>query len=309
MKSFANWVMKGRMQAVIAALLFAAFGLVLTPLMLFSSAVIILTVLRQGWLEGTLVIVASLAVFGLGALMSAMPAGMLLVGLMVWLPAALLGGVLGMTGSLRITIEVAALLAAGIVVLQYGLVGDPAAFWAAGLNDVLQRIDPEALSASSAAQLQQSVELVAGWMAGGVAAVWLLGSIASLVLARHWSALIDQPGAFGAEFRRLRFGRWALLIVPLLLIVGVLASGGEPTLIGQLYLVGMLLFMVQGISLVHGLVTDFGASRAWLIGMYLLLFLLAPQAVPLLAVAGYVDGWLDFRGRAQRRRSNGADDN
>ncbi len=306
MKAFANWVMKGRMEAVIAALLFAAFGLLLTPLMLLSSAVIMLTVLRQGWLEGALVIFASLAVFGLGALMFAMPAGMLLVGLMIWLPAALLGGVLGSTGSLRLAIEVSAMLAAGIVMLQYGLLGDPAAFWASGLNDLLQQVDTGDLPAD---QVKGTVELMAGWMPGGVAAAWLLGCVASLVLARYWSALIDRPGAFGSEFRRLRFGRWALLVVPVLLIVGVLLSGGEPTLIGQLYLVGMLLFMVQGISLVHGLVTDSGASAAWLVGMYLVLFLLAPQGIPLLAIAGYLDGWLDFRGRARGRRSNGADDN
>jgi len=307
MKAFAKWVMKGRMQAVVALTLFTVLGIALTPLMLLSAAVVMLTVLRQGWREGALVLgAAALAITALGALLFQMPLGILLVGLMIWLPAALLGGVLGQTGSLRLAIEVAAVLAAGVVLLQYLWLGDPAAYWAAGLNDLLEQVDPEAMAAT---QVRARIELAAGWMAGGVAAAWLIGCVASLVMARHWSALIEGSGAFGAEFRRLRFGRWALLVVPVLLIVGVLASGGEPTLIGQLYLVGMLLFVVQGISLVHGLVADFGASTGWLVGMYVLLFLLAPQGVPFVATAGYVDGWVDFRGRARRRRANGADDN
>ena len=85
-------------------------------------------------------------------------------------------------------------------------------------------------------------------------------------------------------------------------------TGGEPSLIGQLYLVGMVLFMIQGVSVAHGLVAEFGASSAWLVGLYLLLILVAPQGATMVALAGYADGWLDFRARARARRS-GTDDN
>ena len=52
MKAFASWVMKGRMQAVIATTVLALLALLVTPLGLASAAVIMLTVLRQGWQEG-----------------------------------------------------------------------------------------------------------------------------------------------------------------------------------------------------------------------------------------------------------------
>ena len=109
MKAFANWVMKGRMQAVIAATVLAVLGLLVTPLALFSAAVVVLTVLRQGWREGVLVVGSSLlAIGGLGGLLFQMPVATVLIGVVLWVPAAVLGGVMGRSGSLRIAIEVAA---------------------------------------------------------------------------------------------------------------------------------------------------------------------------------------------------------
>lgn len=306
MKAFANWLMKGRMQAVIAATVLAILALLVTPLALVSAAVISLTVLRQGWREGVLVLVSALlAIAGLGGLLFQMPIATVLIGVMLWVPAAVLGGIMGRTGSLRLAIEAAAIGAALIVLLQYMWLADPAAFWADALNEFLaRRVDQATLDASNASQL---IGLMSGWMAGGVAATWLMGSVASLALARYWAALLDRPGAFGAEFRQLRFGRWLLLLVPVLLVVGVLMTGGQPSLIGQLYLVGMVVFLIQGISVAHGLVAEFGGSPAWLVGLYLLLVFVAPQGATVVALAGYADGWLNFRARARARRSGTGD--
>lgn len=306
MKTFANWVMKGRMQAVIVATVLAMLALLITPLGLISAGVISLAVLRQGWKEGALVLgSALLAITGLGGLLFQMPVATLLIGAMLWVPAAVLGGVMGRTGSLRLAIEAAAIMAAGVVLVQYLMLANPAAFWADALNEFLvQRVDEETLAASNAEQL---VEIIAGWMAGAVAATWLLGSVVSLMLARYWSSLIDRPGAFGEEFRQLRFGRWLLWLVPVLLVVGVLLTGGEPSLIGQLYLIGMVVFLIQGLSVAHGLVAVYGASPAWLVAIYMLLVFVAPQGATMVSLVGYTDGWLDFRARARARRSGTGD--
>jgi hypothetical protein len=102
-KAFASWVMKGRMQAVIAATVLAVLALLVTPLGLVSAAVIALTVMRQGWKEGALVLgSALLAIAGLGGLLFQMPIATVLMGLALWAPAALLGGIMGQTGSLQL---------------------------------------------------------------------------------------------------------------------------------------------------------------------------------------------------------------
>lgn len=306
MKAFASWVMKGRMQAVIATTVLALLALLVTPLGLVSAAVVVLTVLRQDWKESVLVMgSALLAIAGLGGLLFQMPVATVLIGLVLWAPAALIGGVMRRTGSLRLGIEAAAIAAAVVVLLQYGLLADPAAFWADALNEFLaRRLDEETLAAANADQL---IAMMAGWMAGGVAATWFLGAVASLLLARYWASLLDRPGAFGEEFRQLRFGRWLLFLVPVLLLVGVVLTGGEPSLIGQLYLVGMVLYLIQGVSVGHGLVAEFGASPAWLLGLYLLLIFVAPHGATMVALAGYADGWLNFRARARARRSGTGD--
>ena len=213
---------------------------------------------------------------------------------------------MGRTGTFRLAIEAAAVVSSVLVLLQYLLLADPAAFWADALNEFLaRRLDEEMLVASDAGKF---VGLLAGWMAGGVAATWFLGSVASLMLARYWASLLDRPGAFGEEFRQLRFGRWLLLLVPLLLLVGVILTGGEPSLVGQLYLIGMMVFLIQGLSVAHGLVAVLGGSPAWLVGLYLLLVFVAPQGVTMVALVGYTDGWLNFWARARARRSR-TDDN
>jgi len=306
MKAFANWVMKGRMQAVIAATVLAVLALLITPLALLSAAVIMLTVFRQGGQEGALVVgSALLAIAGLGGLLFQMPVAIALIGAALWLPAAALGSVLGRTGSLRVAIEMAAIGAALIVVLQYLLISDPAAYWEEMLNEfIVRRLNDEAQAASNLGPL---IELMAGWMAGGVAAAWFLGTTVSLLLARYWGSLIDRPGAFGEEFRQLRFGRWLLLLVPVLVVAAMLLGGDRPSMLAQFYVIGLVLFMLQGISVAHGLVNEFGASPGWLAGLYLTLVLVAPQGATMVSLFGYADGWLDFRARARARRS-GTDD-
>ncbi|MGD1982558.1 MAG: hypothetical protein PVF93_01485 [Chromatiaceae bacterium] len=308
MQAFAKWVMKGRMQAVIAATVSAMLALIITPLSVISAAVVALAVLRQGWREGLLVVgSALLAIGGLGGLVFQMPVGAALVGLMLWAPAAILGGIMGRTGSLRIAIEAAAVGAGAIVVLQYLLLGDPGAFWAETLN-ALVAAQVEAAGAEQTAELGNLITAASGWMAGGVAAAWFLATLGALLLARYWASTLDRPGAFGEEFRELRFGRWLLILVPLLLVVGIVITGGEPSLLGQLYLVGMMVFLIQGLSVAHALVHDFAASTAWLVGLYLMVVLIAPQGATMVAAAGYADGWLNFRAKARARRSRTDDD-
>ena len=302
MKAFASWVMQGRMQAVIAATVLAVLALLVLPLAMFSVAVVMLAVLRQGWREGLIVVVSALlAIGGLGGLLFQMPVATLLIGFGLWAPAAVLGGILGRTGSLRLALEAAAVGAVAIVVLQYLLMADPTAFWSDALNQFLrQRIDVETLETANVGEL---VETLAGYMAGGLAAAWFIGTAISLMLARYWAALIDRPGAFGEEFRQLRFGRWLLILVPVLFVLGVVLSGGKPGLLAQFYLIGMVVFLLQGISVVHALVSDFKASPAWLVGLYVLLIFVAPHGATIVSVVGYADGWLDFRARARARRS------
>lgn len=299
-KAAAAFVMKGRMRAVLVATVLAVMALKLPPLGLLSAAVVGLAVLRQGWKEGLIVLVSCLlAVGGLGGLLFEQPLAMALMGLSIWLPIAGLAIILGRTGSLRAALEASAVFAAVLIGLQYLLLDDPVLAWTGALDDYTRR----AFDASMLAEVdrQQLVGTLAGWMPGGVATAWMGGAVVTLLLVRAADFSFAGPGAFGKEFRDLRFSRWLLLLVPVLLVFGIVLSAGTPGVLGHLYLLGMLLFVIQGVSVAHCLVQIHQASTTWLVGLYLVLFLVNPYGATAIAAAGYSDGWLDFRAKARAR--------
>lgn len=298
MKGLVTWVMKGRVQAIVATVVMAILALMVTPLALLSAAVVVLATLRNGAKEGLLIVLASALVMAvLGSLSLQMPMALGLFGLALWVPAWLLASILGGSQSLARSLEAAALGGLLVVGVQYLLLGDPEAFWGGILQQYMQgKFDPAVIPED---QQQQVLTLIAGWMPGGVAASWLVSTSLALLMGRWGQALLDRPGAFGAEFRELRFSIHWLILVPILLAVSFFVYGGEPSLAGQLYLVGMTLFLLQGISLAHALVKRLGKQTGWLFGLYFLLFVGAPHSVTAIAAAGYADGWLNFRAKAR----------
>ena len=65
---------------------------------------------------------------------------------------------------------------------------------------------------------------------------------------------------------------------------------------------GLTVFLLQGLAVVHGVARLRQLHKAWLIALYILLFL-APQAALLLAGIGLVDGVFDPRRRLERARA------
>ncbi|RMG35479.1 MAG: hypothetical protein D6720_07110 [Gammaproteobacteria bacterium] len=294
MKALLTLAMKGRGQAVMAIVVSAMLALLISPLSIVSNGLVVLATLRNGPREGLLVVVLSAAAMAvLGGLIFRAPQVLGLLGLMAWLPAWGLATVLGRSGSLARTLEVAAVLGMLVVAAQYLWLGDPAAFWGGLLQEYMQASwDPAVIpEAEQRALLHQ----LSTWMPGGIGAVWTLSMALAVFFARWGQALLAEPGAFGREFRQLRVSRPWLVVLPLLLVGGMFGEG--PGLVGQLYVVVMVLFLLQGLSMAHALVTGAGASRGWLFGLYFLLIVGLPHSMTALAAAGYIDGWLDFRAR------------
>jgi len=297
-KFLASLVMRGRMPAIAVATVLAALSLLILPLGLLSAAVVALVALRHGLRESAVVMAGGLlALAGLGGLIFGKPAALALVGLVMWLPVWGLGLVLRSSRSLALTLEVGLLAGVGLVLAQY-LLGDPVAYWAQLMNEFLvQSLDPAVLGES---ERQQLVAAMAPWMVGGVAAAWFLQQALALFVARYWQAGLYNPGGFRTEFHGLRLGRWVLIALPLLLVAAV-AAGQTASLPAQLVLVLEAGLLLQGVALVHGLVGRLGAATGWLIGFYSLLVVAFPHGVTLVTIAGYLDGWLNFRAKVRPR--------
>tara|TARA_R110000823_G_scaffold198080_6_gene329196 strand:+ start:1106 stop:2047 length:942 start_codon:yes stop_codon:yes gene_type:complete len=281
MKALAEFVMRGRAQA----LMIAVAGAVIVLFAWVSAAVVALVTLRKGPAEG--------------------------VWLLAWalLPAAIIAWRFGDTSAVALLLGTAslALVLRATVSLSLALLASVAVGVAAGIlmlsvgEAYLEQVRIE-LVEPYVAYLEQYAsrngEMVTLPRPGAIAIAGMIGtgtstlSILSLLLARYWQASLYNPGGFGQEFRTLRYPA----AVSLALLVGVLLIFSQGAEWRTWAMIGVAPLMFAGLGLVHAR----ARQKAWS-GMLLALFYIAwflfgamQMLVVMLAV---VDGWWDFRGR------------
>jgi hypothetical protein len=130
-------------------------------------------------------------------------------------------------------------------------------------------------------------------------AATVVGLMVPMLLARWGHAVLDNPGGFGTEFRELRVGRTALGFSLAVGILALFVGGPAGQFVGDLMgpVTAMLLF--QGLAVAHGVVREGKMASGWLVALYLLLLIPPHLALPLVLVAGLLDGWFDFRARVR----------
>ncbi|MEQ8955194.1 MAG: hypothetical protein RL120_13765 [Gammaproteobacteria bacterium] len=270
MRSLAEFVMKGRRQAVIAVLL---LGLV--PLVYFlNPAVVGLVMLRKGFREGILVFVWAVLPVGAWAYVGD-----------VW-PLLMLLSVTGMSVLLRETESWEFTLLTGILV---GVAGE-----------MYLRLQPQVLDLVflqleqylQSNQLQgMQLEDLRELMTGFIGAVYMFLAVMLLMLARWWQAALFNPGGFQEEFHRLRIGPKAAMV---LLAVMLLANFG--IVVPDTWVLFLVMpLLVAGLAVCHGVVKLKAMSGSWLIALYALLVF--PIVMQLLVLLALVDSWYDFRQR------------
>lgn len=305
MRSVLTFVMQGRVHVITACAVCSALSLLLFPFSYVSGALIGLAALRNGALEGALVLLGSTVLGGafmFAAIENVRPA--LFLALLSWIPLLLLAIVLRHTQSQGAALAAGGLIAAaGVVVIRLFL-GDPTAWWTSVLEDLVTWF-------AVADHWAPIIARIAPVMTGIVAAGTLLGLVVTLLIARWWHAVLDRPGGFGEEFRNLRIPRnlgFAGLALP---VVVWLADGWMAHLAFEWLTILIVLYGMQGLALVHYVVRRRNASVAWLIGLYVALAILpqpASEVVLGLALAGFSDAWIDYRrrfGSGGRRSANG----
>jgi hypothetical protein len=281
------------MQATLVVVVSALLSLILPPLSYLSGAAVALVTLRMGLQQGLLLILGAAVAVGLfGLLVLQNPAAGVVFGFALWLP------VWGMAVSLRRTARPArslilAMLFGVMAVLAFHLGTDnPAQWWYGTLQDTLKQTINQ-LTEAERTQLLENLKVIANLMTGVSAAALSASLIGCLMLGRWWQAALYNPGGFGGEFRRIRLGRPLSLIA--LVMVGVSSLAGAQLVYQDMVVVLMVPFTVQGLAVIHAVAKQRNAHYGWLAGMYILLFIATGQMVLLLAFAGAVDNWFDFR--------------
>lgn len=294
MRELARFVMRGRLHAGAVAGLFGGLCLFLPPLSYLSGAVVGLVSLCSGWRDAMVVSLLAAAIASVIALFIAHrpEPGMILM-LLLWLPV--MGGcwVLRVTRSQGLVLLVMAAFAALLAVgLRFYTGGDVASWWQ---NLMRALIEARQIGSSNIALImeQGSFELMNGFL------TMLLGLslMLTILLARWWQALLYNPGGFRAEFHALLVPKSLAIAATALGAVVFSGTVAKSSIWVDLFMVSMMVYLVQGLAVMHGMVGGRGLSRWWLAPIYVGLFFVPPHVILGLVMVGLVDSLVDFRSR------------
>lgn len=280
MKSLAEFVMRGRFQALLVTVVGAGSLLFCW----ISAAVLALVTLRKGPGPGAWLL-----------LWAVLPAGTLLYVYGDSGPLALLLGTMALALVLRASVSLPlAILASvpvgaftGVALLTLG--GQYLEQIATYFGDFLATLEQQLSEGGEQVQLARPGTLqIAGMLGAGTA----MTAVLCLLLARYWQAALYNPGGFGEEFRALYYPP-AVSAALLLAGLGLGAMGLEYRTWAMLCLVPLTF---AGLALVHARAAHRGQGRGWLAGFYLLWVIFDPVKLLVVGVA-VVDSWVRFRQR------------
>jgi len=295
----ASFIMAGRMQAAIFVIASTLISLLLPPMIVFSNAAIALITLRKGWQQGVIfTLLATITLILISVILQKSAGSGVIAGLITWLPMVLLASALAITRSWAKTLLLILAFSAIGVLLFHLIHPDASAYW----KPMLEQMKPFLLKVQQANQtsgnigksIDETINNAANWMTGAFAAALAIISILSLIIARNWQAQLYNPGGFGEEFRQIHIGKQASIALVVAIVIAVLSSN---QLIVELIMVGIAIFLFQGLSLAHAMVKKRGMNTRWLIGLYILMVLLPIQMIVLLATFGIIDNFADFRAK------------
>jgi hypothetical protein len=278
MHALAQFVLKGRTQAIVVAVLTA-----LLPLLFwFSAAVVSLVTLRKGATKGGLILVWALVPAVMWSRQGDFSP------LIVILGSYILAIVLRSTVSWQRVIQVALLLAVIAGLVQQQLNGDMLAQVVKGVQNLMMQTSPAAnsvLSGESQWLLQATL--------GVFDTLHFVMMLTSLLLARWWQSGLFNPGGLQLEFHQLRLSP---LFAVSLIAVTVIAinSGGEyirwvPIMAAPL--------VVAGLALAHGSVAKRSLGKSWLVALYGAAFILGPYVITMLVIFAAIDTIVDIRNK------------
>lgn len=291
MRPLAEFVMRGRKQALLAALLATATSYFYW----IGAAVIALVTLRKGLPQGAQILAWAL-----------LPALAQTLWLHDTMPLASIISVTAAATALRFSVKwnwallVIALGSYVYAALLAWLGGDLLKPFIAVSNELLQNLRSAFGEQGQAPAWLQNLQADKVFVAGMFGGLHGMMTTVSLLLARHWQAQLYNPGGFGEEFRALRFTPvQTLLLLGAMTACWLAGSGGHITNVTTWAAFASLPLLVAGIALVHGVAAIKNWNKGWLIAFHFL-WIVSDQIKVLLVLFAIVDSWLGLRERLKR---------
>lgn len=297
----ARFILKGQSQAALVAASMAILGLLVPPAVWISAAVVVLVTLVHGPQRGLLTTALALLGAALFAyLIFAIPQVAVAFVLLAWLPAWSLAVILRQTVSLAYVLQILTVISLLAVVVLYTLFPDFGEYWRQPLHQMVNQLAQQS-DEFDLAELQRTENLIIEFLPGLFVSSIMFGTLLSLFLGRWWQAVFYNPGGFAKEFQSLNLGRISASIALLITLLAVVFNN---VFAFAMVTVILVLYLVQGMSLMHAAVKIRQINAGWLFVTYIAMFFI-PHLVLLLVVAGLIDPWLDIRHRIRRTGETG----
>jgi hypothetical protein len=290
----ARFILKRPGQAALVAAAMAIMGIILVPAIWLSGAAVALVTLvkdcRQGFMVMVLATVGSVV---FATVIFSSPMVVVYFVLMAWLPAWMAATVLKQTASLATSLQLMTVLSLTAIIVLYFVFPDFGELWRPTLELFVQQLSDQSQGQLDSQALLRASEVVIRLMPGLVATSLLFGSMISLSLARWWQAALYNPGGFGSEFQSLKLGK-LVAIVAVGIILASIVLGTD--VLNSMLMVLSMLYLTQGMSILHAIVNRKKMNVAWLYLVYILMFFV-PEVMVLMVLVGITDAWIDFRRR------------
>ena len=283
MKALADYIVRGRWQAVLVASLSGTMSFMLPPfstvLNYLAAATVALVTLHIGKLQGLQVLFIAAAItvvfYQLFDMQSAVVAIMIVL---LWLPCWALAAVLQQTRQLDTVFKATVLFGTVLLLAVYGVYGDPVPWWVERLQTIKGLLEGAGLAVTDLSD-EQLLRDVAALLTGLVLASLLIGVLSSLLLARWWQSVLVHPGGFGEEFCGLRLGHVAGLLTLCAMLASRLVSGSTGELVAQLALIMLVPYLLVGLAVILSIFLQSVGSTAWFVTVFVMLAMLPNSTV------------------------------
>jgi len=294
MRFLADYIMKGRLQAMTVAATLALLSLPFAPASIVSSASVALVTLRRGAKEGLYVLAfACLTATLLSLALNIGYQFVLLYGVVLWSPVWLIADILREGRHLGFALEIAVALGLLGVLGFYLYNPQPSQLWSQVLAAMIQPM-LEANPEAPVEQIKQSTQLFAHFMTGAIAAGTVYSLAFGLFLGRWWQATLYNPGGFRTEFLALRGHKqlaWASIC---LLAIAGLGTGVLAEVCWNVIVVLVVFYTLVGTAILHAAFASMKSGRFTVPLLYITLAVI-PHVMIIIALCGLVDQWLDLR--------------
>ena len=296
MKAFGNFLLRTRLHAAVAIVALTALATVLPVFSCFlSGAPLALVALRKGAAAGVQVALLSLLLSLAAALaLNISPALPIAFLVTVWTPVLLCSHLLRKTHSQGTMVLCAGVSGVFFTALLYLMLDDLQNWW----QDVFQRLQEYGLSELDPVQLEQANSLITSLLSAIFSSGFVLSLIITMLLARWWQSALFNPGGFREEFHALRLPR-VLVFATLLGLLALLAAPAFVSVaIRDSVTLTLILYLFQGLSVVHYYFNTRGISRIGSLGLYGTFFVLPHFILLFVTCVGLVNaclGWTPAR--------------